>query len=243
MIDAYHFVGATLRDGAPVPADGVWLEHAGPLVMCASGLHAARHSFDALAYAPSPLLCRVQMDGETVEQDDKLVSRRRRILARIDVTDLLWAFARQCASDVLPLWDAPDVVRRYLTTGDETLRDAARAAAGTAAWDAAAAARDAARAAAWDAARAARAAAWDGAAAARYAAGAAARAAAWDAAGDAAGAAARDAARAAAWDAAAAARAAAGAAAWDATWAAARAAQRASFSTLVTAAFEAQDRT
>ena len=143
MIDAYHFVGATLRDGSPVPANGVWLEHAGPLVMCASGLHASRHPFDALAYAPGPLLCRVQMDGETVEQDDKLVSRRRRILARIDATDLLWAFARQCS---------PDVVRRYLTTGDETMRAAPWAAAWAAAWDAAwAAARDAAWPAAWDA--------------------------------------------------------------------------------------------
>lgn len=37
---AWHFVGTTLRDGRPVPADGVTLRHDGPLRLCASGLHA-----------------------------------------------------------------------------------------------------------------------------------------------------------------------------------------------------------
>ena len=38
---------------------------------------------------------------------------------------MLRAFARQCALDVIHLWNAPQVVRDYLTTGDESLRDAA----------------------------------------------------------------------------------------------------------------------
>ena len=67
-------------------------------------------------------------------------------------------FACQCALDVIHLWDAPPIVKKYLETGDEKLRDAAwdaaRAAAGDAAWDAAwAAAGDAAWDAAWAAAR------------------------------------------------------------------------------------------
>ena len=88
--------------------------------------------------------------------------------------DWMRKFARECASDALHLWVAPQVVRDYLSTGDELLRaaardaarDAARAAAGAAARDAAwaaawAAARDAAWAAAWTAAwDAARATAW-----------------------------------------------------------------------------------
>ena len=85
-------------------------------------------------------------------------------------------FACQCALDVIHLWDAPPIVKKYLKTGNEKLRaaamDAAWAAAGDAAWagawaaaGAGAAARDAARAAARDAARdaagdAARDAAW-----------------------------------------------------------------------------------
>lgn len=35
---AYHFVGTTLRDGRPVPPDGVWLEHDGPIAIRESGL-------------------------------------------------------------------------------------------------------------------------------------------------------------------------------------------------------------
>ena len=57
------------------------------------------------------------------------------------------------ALDVIHLWGAPDVVVRYLKTGDESIRsaalDAARTAARTAVWAAA-------RAAAWTASTAAR---------------------------------------------------------------------------------------
>ena len=47
------------------------------------------------------------------------------------------------------LWDCPDIVRQYLETGDESIREAAHAAA----WDAARAAAGASLAAAWDATR------------------------------------------------------------------------------------------
>jgi hypothetical protein len=137
---AYHFVGATLRDGRPVPPDGEWLVHDGPLKMCESGLHASIHPFDALNYAPGETLCLVDLDGEIVTEGDKSVATKRRIVARINAAEMLWTFARLCASGVLHRWDAPQVVKDYLTTGDETLRAAARDAA-----------RDAARAAARDA--------------------------------------------------------------------------------------------
>lgn len=123
----YHFVGTTLRDGRPVPADGVWLEHHGEISLGRAGLHASRTVLDALQYAPGPILCRVALAGARIDDTDKSVAQRRRILARIDATALLRDFARHCAREVLPLWDAPEVVRRYLETGDETLRAAARA--------------------------------------------------------------------------------------------------------------------
>src|SRR5574343_98994 len=59
------------------------------------------------------------------------------------------AFARWCALSVAHQWDMPDIMRRYLETGDETLRVVACASTGEAAWDAA---RAAARAADWYAA-------------------------------------------------------------------------------------------
>jgi hypothetical protein len=174
---AWHFTGATLRDGRPIPPVGEWLIHEGEAEMCVSGLHASVRILDALNYAPGTAIHRVECDDIVEQQGDKLLCRCRKITASLTEEQgekILREFARYCARSVLHLWEAPDVVKRYLRTGDESLRAAAWAAA----WDAArAAAWDAARAAAWDAARAAAGdAAWD-----------AARAAAWDAAWDAAG--------------------------------------------------------
>jgi hypothetical protein len=123
----------------------------------------------------------------TDERLDELASGRESLSERelseldIPIDDRLWLLGRLCADesntvarriamDVLPLWNrpVPEVVKRYLETGESDIKAAAMAAAWAAAWDAA----GAAGAAAWDAAR--------------------------DAARDAAGSAARDAARAAA---------------------------------------------
>jgi hypothetical protein len=179
MIEAWHFVGSTLRDGRPIPPDGEWLVHTGPVKICSTGLHASRRPAHALEYAPGPVLCRVECDDIVTEDDDKFVCRRRRIIQRADITETLRYYARMQALSVIHLYDdPPDVVLDYLMTGDESIRDAAW----DAAWAAAGvAARDAAWAAAWDAAWAA--------------AGVAARDAAWAAAWDAAWDAARDAAR------------------------------------------------
>jgi hypothetical protein len=184
---AWHFVSDTFRNGYSIPADGEKLIHKGNLIMCKSGLHASKRIIDALSYAPGYTICRVEVGGKIIEDDDKLVSSERTILWRLDAEEILRKFARMCALDVIHLWDVPQIVKDYLKTGDESIR--------LAAW---AAARDAARDAAGDAAR--------------DAAGAAAGAAAGDAAWAAAGAAAGDAAWAAAW---AAARAAAEDAAWE----------------------------
>jgi hypothetical protein len=58
----------------------------------------------------------------------------------IDATEILQEFARWVALQVIDLWDATDIVREFLETGDEDLRiaaavyayDVARAAATTA---------------------------------------------------------------------------------------------------------------
>lgn len=157
-IKAYHFFGSTLLDGSPVPDDGVELVHNSEVSLCRRGYHASLHPYDALKYAPDNNLALVQLAGGAEMAGDKLVAQRRTIVARVDATALLRRFARECALDVIHLWDAPTVVRRYLGTGDDTLRwsaeDAARAAAWAAAKDAAWAARAAAWAAAGDAAEA-----------------------------------------------------------------------------------------
>jgi hypothetical protein len=179
---AYHFTADTLRDGRPVPPVGEWLVHDGPVEMYKSGLHWSRHPFDALTYAPDsgPLyLHRDEVDDVVEEIADRGVSMRRKILASIDAEPLCREFARWCALQVIELWDAPDVVREYLETGDESIRVAAKDAAWATAWDASwgadrsvagavawaaitTAARSAARSASWAVAKdAARSASWN----------------------------------------------------------------------------------
>jgi hypothetical protein len=132
QITGYHFTSATLRNGEPIPKPGVWLVHTGEISPCSSGLHASVKVFDALTYAPGPMLHKVILAGELQPHGDpvdKYVGRKRKILATIDATQLLWDFARWCALSVADKWDCPPTVRKYLETGDETLRAAA--------WDAA----------------------------------------------------------------------------------------------------------
>jgi len=181
----WHFTAETLRDGRPIPAVGEWLIYEGEVVMCESGLHASRKALHALDYAPSLICHRVECDDIVAEDDTKLVCRRRRIAGTMDAdrtNAILSRFSRQCALSVIDKWNAPDIVRRYLVTGDETIRTAA----GAAAWAAArSAAGDAAEAAAWTAAGTAAWTAWAAAEAAarsaRSVAWAAAEAAAWTA--------------------------------------------------------------
>jgi hypothetical protein len=164
---AWHFVGKTLRDGSPIPRNGRWLKFTGPIEICKSGLHASRQPFDALSYAPGPVLCLVECAGIVTEQDDKLVCSDRKIIERWDATEMLRYFARMQALSVTDNWDPPDVVCDWLMTGDEAAESAARsAAARSAAESAARSAESAARsAAAWSAAESAArsAAAWSAA--------------------------------------------------------------------------------
>ena len=143
-------------DGREIKA-GVTHEFDGTPALCQRGLHASIDPLQALDYAPGPIIWRVRMSGVIVRGDDKLVATRRTYLWGYDATEVLRAFARKCALDVIDKWDAPAIVREYLETSDESKRAAARDAARKAAW---AAAWEAARDAAWEAVRAA---AWDAA--------------------------------------------------------------------------------
>jgi hypothetical protein len=165
VVLAYHFCREDNRlgysDGRAVRV-GDTLSVDPPIMLCRHGLHGSERIIDALEYAPGPILCRTEHSGEIVRGDDKLASQRRRVIARVDATYMLRVFSRWSALGVVHLWDCPGIVVRYLLTGDESIRDAARVtvgvAAGVAAWDAArvtawaaawAAAGDAARDAAW----------------------------------------------------------------------------------------------
>lgn len=119
-----------------------------PIILCNHALHFCRTPWQALQFAPGPFLYQVRCGGTIVEDHEKGGCSERTYLAMRDTTDTCRAFARTEAMRVIHLWNAPAVVREYLETGREDIRDAA--------WDAAeAAARAAAGTATWAAARAA----------------------------------------------------------------------------------------
>ena len=118
IMKAWHFAGKTLRDGSPVPETGVWLPVIDAPVLCKRGYHASVDPFDALTYAPGDTLCLVELRGTIVEGDDKVVASERKIIARMDATDMLRYYARMRALSVVHLWDAPDEVLDYLMTGE-----------------------------------------------------------------------------------------------------------------------------
>lgn len=130
-------------DDRPIVA-GEKLSVKGKLVICKNALHGSFDPFYALKYAPGKLLHKCLFDGSRIEDYDKIGSRYRTVLATRDATTMLRQFAREQALGVIHLWNAPEIVREYLATGDESKRAAANAAARAAAWDAA-----------WDAANAA----------------------------------------------------------------------------------------
>ena len=165
MIYAYTFCRENLirPDGVRIPDDGIeQYDTNRPLELCRHGYHASTDILDAMKYAPGPILRRVRCSGKIIEQNDKLVCRRRTEIWRYDCTRVLRLWACWCTRRTLQRerdagrepdprsWVAVDVAERYAhgkATDDEL------SAAYSAAWDAAySAARDAAEYAAWNAA-------------------------------------------------------------------------------------------
>ena len=168
MQTAYHFLKAdmTAESGQEEPwVIGEKRSIKGEIALCERGYHSAPTPWEALTYAPGPMLCEVQVARPVAKDRDKQVSRTRLLIAAVDVTSILHEFACGCAEDVLPLFEqshphdsrprkAIETKRRWLRgeATDQELaaaraaaRGAARAAAGDAAWGAArAAAGDAA---------------------------------------------------------------------------------------------------
>jgi hypothetical protein len=99
-------------------------------VLCVAGLHASIEPLSALSYLTGFKLWRVELGGVVVSDTEKSVATKRRYLWSVDAKDVILTFARRCALDVVKLWDAPDLVVRFLKTGDPALAtDAANYAA------------------------------------------------------------------------------------------------------------------
>lgn len=103
----------------------------GPLRLCERGLHASERIIDALWYAPGPIAYRVELSGDMLFGDDKIVARYRRYIWGADATDVLVLFARRQAlihSDLLRPHcseDQFDAVKQWLLYGDLSCCEAA----------------------------------------------------------------------------------------------------------------------
>ena len=177
---AWHFLREDKRlgngDGRLVEV-GATLECKGDPILCDNGMHGSVRLIDALRYASGPIVCRVKIEGDVIEGEDKLCGRRRTVLWMLDATQILHEFACTCVEDALALVEQPDArsvegiaAKRKWLRGEITDEEldaawtASWAAAQDAAWGARAAAlfaQAAARAVAQDATSAARSASWD----------------------------------------------------------------------------------
>lgn len=96
-IDGWHFAGATLRDGTPLPGVGVELPTIADPVPCERGYHGSVLALDALDYAIGFNVARVRLfDVIPGNPADKYAARRRVVLAGyVDVVGVLAELARR----------------------------------------------------------------------------------------------------------------------------------------------------
>lgn len=161
-IMALHFLREDMTAGegnepAWVVGDSRTLPAHRTIIPCTYGYHGSPTLWAALKYAPGPIACLVELDGDVVEHGnpvDKYAARTRKLIAAVNISRELRLFAADCAEHVLPIYE-----REY--PNDARPRNAIQAARDYAEGRIDAAARDAACAAARDAERdAERAAAW-----------------------------------------------------------------------------------
>lgn len=94
----------------------------GPIELGKNGLHGSVKPLGALKTASGPVVCRVNITGDIVRDEFRLVGRSREVLWMYDASLVLHQFARLCALDV---------VQR---TGNESIDAAVRTEPWVAAW-------------------------------------------------------------------------------------------------------------
>lgn len=133
----------------PVDRLGEWLpEIAGPLAMCENGYHVLTESQLVGSFMLNNLY-EVEVDGETLDSDDKVCARKARLIRRVDAinTRALVLFAADCAEHVLHHFESKCPRDKRPRQAIEAARGGNPGAAYAAADAAYAAARAAARAA------------------------------------------------------------------------------------------------
>ena len=78
----------------------------GKPMLCKQGYHFSPTPWDALQYAPGPVLTLVKVSARKAQGGDKGVAKKRMLLEAVDVSRELRLFACDCAERVLPLFEA-----------------------------------------------------------------------------------------------------------------------------------------
>ena len=89
MVRAFHFLKSDMTSsyGADEPwRVGETRKLTGEVELCVRGFHSSPTPFDALGYAQGPILCLVDASKPAETDTDKQVSRRRTLVAAVDVT-------------------------------------------------------------------------------------------------------------------------------------------------------------
>jgi hypothetical protein len=151
---AYHWIKEDMTAGSG--SEGPWAVGEertckGTIELCHSGYHSSPTLLQALNYAPGTMACIVEISQPLHHDKDKQVSRRRKLVAAVNVRMELLTWAADCAERALVRereagrepdrrsWAAIEVLRRYVAGNatEEDVRNAVATAANTAAYAAA----------------------------------------------------------------------------------------------------------
>jgi len=117
----FRFEGPSLTDGRAMPPDGQWIETR------ASNLFTGYNTpWDALLHAAGPTLCVVTLsaDASYAAESRTWLAKGKKIVKRLNASQMLRAFSLQLALEVAPYWKPSPIVRSFLCSGDATLREA-----------------------------------------------------------------------------------------------------------------------
>jgi hypothetical protein len=104
-VKAWHWLKDDMHSGSG--RERAWVEgeerthFSKTLLICERGYHSSPTPWDGLSYAQGNVLCLVEISEPEAQQDDKYVSRTRKLIKAINVEHELRAFACDVAEEAL----------------------------------------------------------------------------------------------------------------------------------------------
>lgn len=91
--------------------------------LCSHGMHGSTYILDALYYAPSPIVWYVELQEPVISTMDKSVSRSRTYLTHgNDISNILRQYMIRLLQDNSVTWEVPDKINKYITSGNDAMR-------------------------------------------------------------------------------------------------------------------------